>query len=68
MISVLRFLTTISEIRFGSISFFVLFLRQKQQKCWRDQCIYAYLYILFHKGKELRDYKTSNSIFLHYPE
>ena len=69
MTNILHFLTTISEMRFGSISFLLCFYsRHKQQKRRRGQCIHVYLYILFHKGKRLRDYNTSKSIFSHHPE
>ena len=52
IISILRFLTTILEIRLGSISFFVL-LFQAQAVEVQERSVYpsVHLYILFHKGK-----------------
>ena len=52
IISILHFLTTILEIRLGSISFFVL-LFQAQAVEVQERSVYpsVRLYILFHKGK-----------------
>ena len=48
LIDRLGFLTTISEICLGSIIFLCFYSRHKQQKCRRDQCIHAYLHVLFY--------------------
>ena len=68
IISILRLLTTISEIRLGSISFFVLLFQAEAAEIQEGQSVRAYLYVLFHKGKGLRDYDTRKSIYSHYSE
>ena len=63
IISILRFLTTISVIRLGSISFFVL-LFQAQAAEVQEMSVYpCVLVYFFHKGKGLRDYHIIKSTF-----